>query len=73
MSCQTCKYWKLIGKLEDVYQYKDSNEKLSDNTFTELPPRGSNDDNTYGHCIKYPYASIKSSTSGCTKEESKNQ
>lgn len=73
MSCQTCKFWKLIGKLEDVYQYKDSNEKLSDSIFAELLPRGSNDANEYGYCIKYPYASIKPSTSFCTKEESKNQ
>lgn len=42
MSCQTCKFWKLIGKLEDVYQYKDSNENLPDMMFARLLPRGSN-------------------------------
>lgn len=73
MSCQTCKFWKLIGKLEDVYQYKDNNENLPDSIFARLLPIGSNDDTEYGYCEKCEYASIKSSTCSCTEEKSNNQ
>ncbi len=72
MSCQTCEFWKLIGQLEDVYQYKDNNENLSEDIFAELLPRGSEDDTEYGYCVECEYAGIKPSTSFCVKEKSKN-